>query len=259
MIQPPSPPHGSKNSSPLSINRMRRKLRPSLESSGEFERIIGNIMEVDRAPSCKAMDEVVGNNDLVSLIIIAWVDPMCCLPILLTCKRFNSIYMHRIGGPVHSLISLFCTRVSLMEWAVGVGMPTEHICNYCAGAGDLAALQWLRGREPPCVWSEDTCSAAARGGHLSVLMWMRRQQPPCPWDEYTCSGAVTAGSLSMLKWLRSQQPPCHWSEWTSTVAIDEKRVDILSWMLEQSPPCPMDDYSMFCAHQIIKEDATTLY
>lgn len=231
-MQQPSPPLGAKKSSPQSLNCLRRKLLPSL---GNLETVgtrieFCSILASAEGGYCKAMCDVFFNDnfDLLALIFINWIDPMCCLAVLLTCKRFNSVYrLHMYSrGPVHSYTSLYCSRLQLIEWSVDIAaMPTGQLCNYCAEAGNLEALKYLRGRSPPCPWSEGTCAAAARGGHLVTLMWMRRQDPPCPW-----------------------------SERTSRLAVEYQQLIVLHWLLNQSPPCPMDNFTTECAHRIAHDD-----
>ena len=83
----------------------------------------------------------------------------------------------------------------------------DDLCMYAAQNGHLHTLQWLRARDPPCLWHEWTCEGAAANGHLEVLKWLRSQELPCPWGEITCRGAAANGHLEVLQWLRSQEPP----------------------------------------------------
>ncbi|WZN64898.1 hypothetical protein HKI87_10g64550 [Chloropicon roscoffensis] len=133
-------------------------------------------------------------------------------------------------------------------WRAGVGGSVE-VLEYivyrgyefdawaCAGAargGNLEALKFLRGLDPPCPLDENTCSSAAWKGHLDVLKWLRSQDPPCPWHEWTCINAATGGQLEVLKWLRSQDPPCPWSRRACLYhASNQGRYHVIDWIEQQ--------------------------
>eukprot|EP00873_Tetraselmis_striata_P001498 jgi/Tetstr1/421762/TSEL_012666.t1 len=60
------------------------------------------------------------------------------------------------------------SRLEVLHWgAQSRGWPLQHISEWAAEAGQLAALQWAR--EQDCPWNERICMAAAKGGHLEVL------------------------------------------------------------------------------------------
>ena len=99
-------------------------------------------------------------------------------------------------------------------------------------------LQWLRGQDPPCPWSETTCIAAVEGGQLIILKWLRSQEPPCPWSEEACTAAAQGAQHQILEWLRTQGPPCPWSENTCTAAAYGCHLKTLQWLRRQDPPCP---------------------
>ena len=137
-----------------------------------------------------------------------------------------------------------------------------------ASAGDLAAVQALRGIDPPCPWTPDACrlaacaghvhileymqqqqapglwetavpSAAAQAGQLQALQWLHDQWPsPSSWDASVCSAAANGGHLNILIWLRSQNPPSAWDEKTCEQAAGSGCIEVLTWVRCQQPPCP---------------------
>ena len=129
--------------------------------------------------------------------------------------------------------------VDILKHVRGKGYEFDRwACKGAAQGGQLEALKFLRGLDPPCPWNEDTCAAAAEGGHLDVLKFARGQDPPCPWDEGTCAFAALGGHLDVLKFLRAQDPPCPWTDWTCSVVARGGHLDVLKWARSQDPPCP---------------------
>ena len=115
--------------------------------------------------------------------------------------------MAELSIPLMSLKSQFITSVPMVEWAASMGCIWLNLkfVNIAAWRGLLEVLQWLRGEDPPCPWSEDTCSEAAGGGHLEVLQWLRGQDPPCPWDKVQCTDlAAGGGHVEVELWLNAQ-------------------------------------------------------
>ncbi len=64
-------------------------------------------------------------------------------------------------------------------------------CDFAAGNGHLAILQWAR--ENNCPWDAVTCAKAAENGHLKLLKWARENR--CPWNERTCANAAKKVTL----------------------------------------------------------------
>ncbi|WZN58710.1 hypothetical protein HKI87_01g02340 [Chloropicon roscoffensis] len=95
---------------------------------------------------------------------------------------------------------------------MGYGL-NKSVCFGAAEGGNVEALKFLRGLDPPCPWGFEICTTAASNGHLEVLKWARAQDPPCPWTEWACNAAAREGHLEVLKWLRAQNPPCPWSRY----------------------------------------------
>ena len=129
--------------------------------------------------------------------------------------------------------------VEILEYLEFMGYKfTRAACDGAARGGQLEALKFLKGLDPPCPWGAMGCTWAAEGGHLDVLKWARSQDPPCPWSEDTCASAALRGNLEVLKWLRAQDPPCPWNEQTCYWAAHRGHLDVLEWARSQDPPCP---------------------
>ena len=87
------------------------------------------------------------------------------------------------------------------QWQPGTQLDSS-LCEYAAGRGWLAALQWLRQRG--AAWDGRTCSAAACGEHMAVLQWARSQG--CPWSTRITDiwSAAVSGHQAFLMWARQQ-------------------------------------------------------
>ena len=123
------------------------------------------------------------------------------------------------------------SSLAILLWAEdALNIPLDNaMCDVAAAAGDLEALEHLRGKG--CIWKAATCAAAAAAGHMHVLKHLRsapivlasvnsnnkvvkegERGSGCRWDERACTAAVKGGHLDVLVWLRSASPPCPWKE-----------------------------------------------
>ena len=91
----------------------------------------------------------------------------------------------------------------LMEWGYEFD---EDTCTGAAREGQLEALKFLKGLDPPCPWGRSTSPYAAYGGHLDVLKWARSEDPPCPWSRAKCiAEAMRNGHLHIVTWIDQQE------------------------------------------------------
>ena len=100
-----------------------------------------------------------------------------------------------------------CGSVEVLEYLGRRGYEFDRwACKGAAQVGQLEALKFLRGLDPPCPWHEDSCSWAVEGGHLEVLKWLRAQDPPCPWSRCDCrEEASLYGHQHVVDWIDQRE------------------------------------------------------
>ncbi|GAQ90357.1 hypothetical protein KFL_006310070 [Klebsormidium nitens] len=163
--------------------------------------------------------------------------------------RLNLLQWARARDPAPHWDKELCNQVVIMalrmgrpevaQWGVlqNPAMECATTCLTAAVTGNLATLQWLRGRTPPCPWVGVDCALGAlENGHLEVVKWVREQDPRAERD--VCCEAARQGRVDLLKLARAQEPPFCWNTSTCLNAAMQGHLETLQWLRGQEPPCP---------------------